>query len=159
MLARFELTGLEKHRPSQMSGGQQQRVALARIFLSEPDILMLDEPFSALDEYLRWNLEQELLEVLRQFSGPALFVSHSRDEIYRICGKACVMDQGTSSPVISVRPVSYTHLDVYKRQVWNLLMNTAPAKSSVSIVLSCQWRFSLQRKMHRRSMRPSMRVN
>ena len=64
---------------------------------------MLDEPFSALDEYLRWNLEQELLEVLRQFSGPALFVSHSRDEIYRICGKACVMDQGTSSPVISVR--------------------------------------------------------
>ena len=86
-----------------MSGGQQQRVALARIFLSEPDILMLDEPFSALDEYLRWNLEQELLEVLRQFSGPALFVSHSRDEIYRICGKACVMDQGTSSPVISVR--------------------------------------------------------
>ena len=103
MLARFELTGLEKHRPSQLSGGQQQRVALARIFLSEPDILMLDEPFSALDEYLRWNLEQELLEVLRQFSGPALFVSHSRDEIYRICGKACVMDQGTSSPVISVR--------------------------------------------------------
>ena len=82
--------------------GQQQRVALARIFLSEPDILMLDEPFSALDEYLRWNLEQELLEVLRQFSGPALFVSHSRDEIYRICGKVCVMDQGTSSPVISV---------------------------------------------------------
>ncbi len=48
---------------------------------------MLDEPFSALDEYLRWNLEQELLEVLRQFSGPALFVSHSRDEIYRICVK------------------------------------------------------------------------
>ena len=48
--------------------------------------------------------------MLRQFSGPALFVSHSRDEIYRICDKACVMDQGTSSPV------SYTHLDVYKRQ-------------------------------------------
>lgn len=72
MLARFELTGLEKHRPSQLSGGQQQRVALARIFLSEPDILMLDEPFSALDEYLRWNLEQELLEVLRQFSGSGI---------------------------------------------------------------------------------------
>lgn len=115
MLARFELTGLEKHRPSQLSGGQQQRVALVRIFLSEPDILMLDEPFSALDEYLRWNLEQELLEVLRQFSGPALFVSHSRDEIYRICGKACVMDQRL--PVRSSRSDSYLRRQSRKRQL------------------------------------------
>ena len=103
MIRHFRLEGLEKRLPRELSGGQQQRVALARIMAYEPSVILLDEPFSALDEYLRWNLEQELLEVLRQFSGPALFVSHSRDEIYRICGKACVMDQGTSSPVISVR--------------------------------------------------------
>ena len=103
MLEKFELTGLEKHKPSELSGGQQQRVALARIFLSSPDILMLDEPFSALDGYLRWNLEQELQDVLKEFDGPTLFVSHSRDEVYRICDRVCVMDRGTSSPVIPVK--------------------------------------------------------
>ena len=65
ILEKFELNGLEGHKPSELSGGQQQRVALARIFLSSPGILMLDEPFSALDGYLRWNLEQELLDVLK----------------------------------------------------------------------------------------------
>lgn len=103
MLEKFELKGLEKHKPAELSGGQQQRVALARIFLSSPRVLMLDEPFSALDGYLRWNLEQELLETLKEFGGPTLFVSHSRDEVYRICDRVCVMDQGSSSPVIPVK--------------------------------------------------------
>ena len=103
MIEKFYLTGLEKHRPSQLSGGQQQRVALARIFLSEPRILMLDEPFSALDSYLRWNLEMELAETIKEFKGSTLFVSHSREEVYRICDQVCVMDQGKSSPVIPVK--------------------------------------------------------
>ena len=103
MLEKFELKGLEKHKPAELSGGQQQRVALARIFLSSPRVLMLDEPFSALDGYLRWNLEQELLETLKEFGGPTLFVSHSRDEVYRICDRVCVMDQGSSSPMIPVK--------------------------------------------------------
>lgn len=103
MMEKFYLTGLEKHRPSQLSGGQQQRVALARIFLSRPKMLMLDEPFSALDGFLRWNLEMELSEVLREFEGSTLLVSHSREEIYRICDRVCVMDQGRSSPVIPVK--------------------------------------------------------
>ncbi len=103
MLEKFELKDLEKHKPAELSGGQQQRVALARIFLSSPRVLLLDEPFSALDGYLRWNLEQELLETLKEFGGPTLFVSHSRDEVYRICDRVCVMDQGASSPVIPVK--------------------------------------------------------
>lgn len=103
MMEKFCLTGLEGHKPSQLSGGQQQRVALARIFLSKPRILMLDEPFSALDGYLRWSLEMELSEVLQEFGGSTLFVSHSREEIYRICDRVCVMDQGKSSPVIPVK--------------------------------------------------------
>lgn len=103
IIERFYLTGLEKHHPSQLSGGQQQRVALARILLSKPKVLMLDEPFSALDGYLRWQMELELAEVLKDFEGSTLFVSHSRDEVYRICDSVCVMDQGKSSPVIPVK--------------------------------------------------------
>ena len=103
MMERFCLTGLERHRPSQLSGGQQQRAALARILLTKPGLLMLDEPFSALDGYLRWKLEMELMDILRGFSGPTLFVSHSRDEIYRICDRVCVMDNGKSTPVAPVK--------------------------------------------------------
>ncbi len=103
MIRKFYLTGLEKHRPAQLSGGQQQRAALARILLSRPRILMLDEPFSALDEFLRWSLELELGEILKEFGGNTLFVSHSRDETYRICDRVCVMDHGKSSPVIPVK--------------------------------------------------------
>lgn len=103
MMERFRLTGLGGHRPHQLSGGQQQRTALARILLSRPRLLLLDEPFSALDEYLKWNLELELSRVLREYEGNTLFVSHSRDEIYRLCDQACVMDQGKAGSVIPVK--------------------------------------------------------
>ena len=91
---RFFLEGLEKQYPSQLSGGQQQRVALARIFASQPDILMLDEPFSALDSYLRWQLEQEMSTVIKDFKGTTLYVSHNRDEVYRICDRIAVVSNG-----------------------------------------------------------------
>ncbi|MCX7657210.1 MAG: ATP-binding cassette domain-containing protein [Oscillospiraceae bacterium] len=90
----FRLEGLEKKYPFEISGGQQQRVALARIFASKPEILMLDEPFSALDSYLKWTLEQEIVEVLQNFKGPAFLVSHNRDEAYRLCGRMAVISEG-----------------------------------------------------------------
>lgn len=110
IMERFYLTGLENHKPSQLSGGQQQRVALARILLSRPRVLMLDEPFSSLDGYLRWQMELELAEVLEEFAGTTLFVSHSRDEVYRICDSVCVMNQGKSNPVLSVKEM-FEHPD------------------------------------------------
>jgi molybdate transport system ATP-binding protein len=55
---------------------------------------MLDEPFSALDSYLRWQLEQELGTILGQFGGTSLFVSHNRDEVYRLCGRVVVVADG-----------------------------------------------------------------
>lgn len=94
MLSKFYLDGLERHMPSQLSGGQQQRVALARIMVSEPEILMLDEPFSALDSFLRWELEQELMRVLEDFEGTTLVVSHNQDEVYRISNNIAVMHKG-----------------------------------------------------------------
>lgn len=82
--------------PHQLSGGEKQRCALARILMGSPDILMLDEPFSALDSHLRWELELELASVMKKFTGPVLYVSHNRDEVYRLCDHIAVMNNGKS---------------------------------------------------------------
>jgi molybdate transport system ATP-binding protein len=96
LVEKFHLRGLERRYPAQLSGGQQQRAALARIMAGNPSILMLDEPLSALDSYLRWQLEGELSQILEEFEGPTLYVSHNRDEVYRLCKKVCVMNLGRS---------------------------------------------------------------
>ncbi len=90
----FRLEGLENHKPSQLSGGQQQRVALARILVNRPRLLMLDEPFSALDTHLRLRLQLEMLQRLREYGSPVLMVTHSRDEAYRMCDRIAVMTDG-----------------------------------------------------------------
>ena len=97
------LHGLEDKYPHQLSGGQQQRVALARILASSPRLILLDEPFSALDSYLQWQLEMELMDTLKDFGGMALYVSHNRDEVYRICDWVCVFDNGRAEPVARVK--------------------------------------------------------
>lgn len=94
LIARFHLDGLEDRLPGRISGGQQQRAALARMLGSEPRLLLLDEPFSALDSFLRWELEQTVAEVIAAHGGTTLFVSHNRDEAYRLCGRIAVMEQG-----------------------------------------------------------------
>ena len=94
MIRALRLEGLEKRLPAALSGGQQQRAALARILAAQPKILMLDEPFSALDSYLREQVEGEVGALLAAFQGPALLVTHNRDEAYRLCREMIVMDGG-----------------------------------------------------------------
>jgi molybdate transport system ATP-binding protein len=90
----LKLEGLEKHRPSQLSGGQQQRVALARILVNKPKLLMLDEPFSALDNHLRDQLRIQIKRILEQYGGTVLMVTHDRNEVYHLCGQIALMDTG-----------------------------------------------------------------
>ena len=97
-LKKFRLEGFEDRYPWQLSGGQQQRIALARALCLNPDILILDEPFSALDYHLRSNMENELCELLKDFAGNVLFVTHDISEAYRISDDIIVFDNGLSLP-------------------------------------------------------------
>lgn len=98
----FQLSDVEKHYPAQLSGGQKQRTATARMLAAKPEAILLDEPFSALDSYLRWEMEQQMREILSEEKKPAVFVSHNRDEVYRMCNRVCCINQGKTE---SVQPV------------------------------------------------------
>ncbi len=91
-----ELEGLENRKPSQLSGGQQQRVALARILVNEPNIILLDEPFSALDNFLRVKLEMDMKHILSSLDKEAILVTHDRDEAYILSKDMILMDKGVN---------------------------------------------------------------
>ena len=93
-IGRFRLEGLEDHRPAQLSGGQQQRVALARMLAGSPRLILLDEPFSALDTFLRDQMHQEMKKIIRDFPGEVLLVSHNREEIYKFSDTLTVIEKG-----------------------------------------------------------------
>lgn len=80
--------------PSQISGGQRQRVAIARCMAMEPDALLLDEPFAALDPHLRRRTEEQLRATLAGFSGAVVFVTHDMEEAFRFCSELQVLDNG-----------------------------------------------------------------
>lgn len=101
-LERFRLTPLADCLPATLSGGERQRTALARTLAAEPEALLLDEPFSALDDYLKWQLELELARILEARGGDTVLVTHSRDETCRLAKSVCVLTHGRSEPLRSV---------------------------------------------------------
>ncbi len=96
MMEKFQIAPLADRLPGELSGGQQQRAALARILAYEPDVILLDEPFSALDMFLKDRLQKEMTEMLEDYQGTVVMVSHSRDEIYRFSKELLVMENGHS---------------------------------------------------------------
>ncbi len=93
LLHTFHLDGLEDRYPPQLSGGQQQRAALARMLAAKPEVILLDEPFSALDAHLREQMQLRLLEILRGHRD-AVMVTHNRDEAFKLCTDVMVLDNG-----------------------------------------------------------------
>ncbi|MEA5470917.1 molybdate ABC transporter permease subunit [Spirulina sp. 06S082] len=90
----MNLQGLERRYPRELSGGQQQRVALARALATAPEALLLDEPLSALDTYLRTHIERLLIEVFSTYQGVTLFVTHKLEEAYRVCDRLLILHEG-----------------------------------------------------------------
>ncbi len=121
LLRIFYLEDLASQYPDQLSGGQQQRTALARILASEPEALLLDEPFSALDSYLKWQVEFELMELMKLFKGPALFVTHNQTEALHFCSSVCILDNGCTQPKTNIETVF-----------------TAPATLAACILSGCE---------------------
>jgi molybdate ABC transporter permease protein len=112
-LAAVQLLEYGDRYPHQLSGGQQQRVALARALASQPEALLLDEPFSALDTFLRSQLEQQMITQLADYPGVTIFVTHNLEEAYRVCPNLLVLDQGQAiaqgaKQAIFDRPATYT---------------------------------------------------
>jgi len=114
MIKKIGLQNYERHYPAQLSGGQQQRVALARTLITEPDVLLLDEPFSAVDHYMKQALEQQLISFIQEhFTGIVLFVTHNIEEADRLCDRIImyhegkVIQEGKKEDVFA-RPVNVT---------------------------------------------------
>jgi molybdate transport system ATP-binding protein len=103
MLDSFGLLALADSRPAHLSGGQQQRVALARALVCEPAVLLLDEPFAALNPMLRQDLRRELADACRRWNTPALMITHDVDDVATLADVAFVFDQGRVVREVDVR--------------------------------------------------------
>src|SRR5881398_3199 len=93
-IARVGLSGFEDRYPHQLSGGMRKRVALAQTFINEPQILLMDEPFSALDVQTRTMMEDELLQMWSSLSASVVFVTHDLEEAISLADRVCVLTSG-----------------------------------------------------------------
>lgn len=112
LLTRFQLSGMEQRRPDSLSGGEKQRVALARIFASSPEVLLLDEPFSSLDTMLKYRLIPYIRDIIASFGGETVLVSHDIEEVRQLCDRLYPITDGVTA--------SQTDTEAYYRQLKEL---------------------------------------
>lgn len=101
------LKGFEKAYPFQLSGGMQQRAALARALIYEPDFLLMDEPFAALDYFIRKQMQKELLEIHRTEKKGVLFVTHSIDEALTLATKIVILENGACGKIYDLKQIAF----------------------------------------------------
>jgi molybdate transport system ATP-binding protein len=119
-------------------------VALARILASEPSVLMLDEPLSALDSFLKWQLEQEILRLRDGFSGAILFVSHNRDEVFRLCDRVIVMENGKTQKTQSKQELFYDPQTLSAALLSGCKNTSRAKKTGENTLFAFDWNISLE---------------
>ncbi len=152
-LQAFHLDGLQGQYPRQLSGGQKQRLAMARMMASKPQVILLDEPFAALDSYLKRQMLSEMKQELASRSCPVLLVTHDRDEAFALGQTICAIKQGSvdcvqkkrdffanprtvNAAILSgckniarVRRIDEEHI---LAEEWNIILKTKPGNISFS---------------------------
>lgn len=110
--------------PSELSGGQQQRIGIARAFVTDPEIILMDEPFSALDPMTRISLQDELIRLQEKFHKTIVFVTHDMDEAIKISDKIAIMEQGnliqydTPEMILKHPANEFVRNFVGKKRIW-----------------------------------------
>jgi molybdate transport system ATP-binding protein len=138
----LSLGGLEDRRPRELSGGQQQRVALARALAAEPSLLLLDEPFSALDTPLRATLRREVAGLRKRLDLTALFVTHDLSEAYALADRVVVMDDGAvlqQGPSAEVLSSPATRRVAELTEVRNIIPGEVVAFAEGTAVVQTPW--------------------
>lgn len=143
-IKKFGLDGLENRYPWQLSGGQQQRVALARALITSPDILLLDEPFSALDNHLRANMERELVEIVKDYGGTVVFVTHDIEEAYRVCDKIIVFDSGKANEIREKNILFEKPLSLAEAKITGCKNISRAKKLNDDYILAREWNLKLK---------------
>ena len=133
LMSRFGLEGCETRYPRELSGGMKQRVAIARTMITDPDIILLDEPFGALDFQTRSRMRSFLLDVWRQSGKTILFITHSIDEAVYLSGKivgltrrpaACALEMDIGLPY--PRDITAPEFNVYRNRILTFLEAQEP---------------------------------
>lgn len=107
LIDNFGLRLMAHSRPAALSGGQQQRTALARALARQPRLLLLDEPFAALNPMLRHQLRSELADLCRQWNIPAVMITHDIDDVLALADRAFLYDQGRITDSIDLRSTNH----------------------------------------------------
>lgn len=126
----LDLVGLESEMfleryPAQLSGGQQQRVGVARALITDPEIILMDEPFSALDPMTRADLQDQLLNIQEEFGKTIVFVTHDMDEAIKLADKICILQNGkilqydTPENILKYPNGEYVEQFIGKGKIWN----------------------------------------
>ena len=116
VLSLVDLTGYEHRLPAELSGGMQQRVGIARALASDPEILLMDEPFSALDPLIRMQLQDQFKALVSQLKKTTLFITHDLDEAIRIGNRIAIMKDGVIKQIGTPEQIVMEPADDYVRE-------------------------------------------